>query len=118
MNSGLHSPWARPNGSSSPTTRGAIARWCRWPRVHADQDAAEPKQDLSEFFHHQTDVLLPGMNARQAAGLFEASHSESLAVVSDRIERRVIGQLSEAHTLRRYSEELDKQRRDITGSGE
>ncbi|SNT73629.1 chloride channel protein [Paracoccus seriniphilus] len=98
--------------------KGGYCAMVQVAEVHADQDAAEPKQDLSEFFHHQTDVLLPGMNARQAAGLFEASHSESLAVVSDRIERRVIGQLSEAHTLRRYSEELDKQRRDITGSGE
>lgn len=86
--------------------------------VHADLGSAEPKNDLADFFIHQSDVLLPGMNARQAAGLFEASQAESLAVVSDRIERRVIGQLSEAHTLRRYSEELDKQRKDITGSGD
>ncbi|WP_211659341.1 chloride channel protein [Paracoccus indicus] len=86
--------------------------------IHADADAAEPSTDLTDFFHQQADILLPGMNARQAATLFESSQTESLAVVSDRIERRVLGLLTEAHTLRRYSEELDKQRRDIIGAAE
>lgn len=86
--------------------------------IHADADAAEPRTSLSDFFQQQSDILLPGMNARQAAALFESSRSEALAVVSDRVERRVLGLLTEAHTLRRYSEELDKQRRDIIGAGE
>lgn len=86
--------------------------------VHADKGAPEPKKALSDFFHQQSDVLLPGMNARQAAALFESSRSEALAVVNDRIERRVIGLLSEAHTLRRYSEELDKRRKEATGASE
>ncbi|WP_347309865.1 chloride channel protein [Defluviimonas sp. SAOS-178_SWC] len=84
--------------------------------VHADADGVEPRGDLSDFFQHQQDVLLPGMNARQAAGIFEAKRAEALAVVSDRVERRVVGLLSEAHTLRRYSEELDKQRRNMIGA--
>lgn len=86
--------------------------------IHADADAAEPRTDLTNFFHQQGDILLPGMNARQATALFESSRTEALAVVSDRVERRVLGLLTEAHTLRRYSEELDKQRRDIIGAGE
>jgi CIC family chloride channel protein len=86
--------------------------------IHADRASAEPNDELSYFFLHQTNVLLPDMNVRQAARLFESNHAESLAVVSDRIERRVLGLLSEAHTLRRYSEELERQRRDITGTEE
>jgi len=86
--------------------------------VHADAGAAQPRKDLSEFFHQQQDVLLPGMNVRQAVGLFEASRTEALAVVSDRVERRVVGLLTESHTLRRYSEELDKQRRSISDATE
>ena len=31
--------------------------------------------------------------------------------------RRVIGLLTEAHALRRYSEELDRARRDLVGEG-
>ena len=86
--------------------------------IHADRAAPDPSDALSDFFLHQGNVLLPEMNARQAARLFETNHAESLAVVSDRIERRVLGLLSEAHTLRRYSEELERQRRDITGTEE
>lgn len=88
------------------------------PEIHADADSAEPRTELTSFFHQQTDVLLPGMNARQAAALFERGSAEALAVVSDRIERRVVGLLTETHTLRRYSEELDKQRRDMIGAAE
>ncbi|MBT0779214.1 chloride channel protein [Paracoccus sp. pheM1] len=94
---------------------GAYVAMVSVPEIHADASAAEPSQQLSAFFRHQGDILLPGMNARQAASLFETSQTEALAVVSDRIERRVIGLLSEAHTLRRYSEELDKQRRTMIG---
>ncbi|MFN3273200.1 MAG: chloride channel protein [Paracoccus sp. (in: a-proteobacteria)] len=86
--------------------------------IHADADAAGPRRELSDFFRQQTDILLPAMNARQATALFESSQTEALAVVSDRVERRVLGLLTEAHTLRRYSEELDKQRRDMTGAAE
>lgn len=99
-------------------TDNAYAAVVLVPEIHADADAAEPRSDLASFFHQQTDILLPGMNARQAAALFENSRSEALAVVSDRVERRVLGILTEAHTLRRYSEELDKQRRDIIGAAE
>lgn len=86
------------------------------PEVHADRASPEPKSDLADFFRQVSDILLPGMNARQAAAIFDASKTEALAVVSDRVERRVIGILTEAHTLRRYSEELDKQQRTLTGA--
>ncbi|SIR23088.1 chloride channel protein, CIC family, partial [Paracoccus thiocyanatus] len=97
---------------------GGYAALIHVPEIHADANAAQPKAQLADFFCQQSDILLPGMNARQAASLFESSRSEALAVVSDRIERRVLGMLTEAHTLRRYSEELDKQRRDIIGATE
>nr|WP_246807187.1 chloride channel protein [Ensifer sp. ENS05] len=84
--------------------------------VHADALEATSCKSLSEFFRNQNDLLLPGMNARQAAAMFEACMAEALVVVEDRIERRILGLLSEAHTLRRYSEELEKQRLGIFGS--
>lgn len=87
-------------------------------KIHADADSAEPRTQLSDFFHQQADILLPGMNARQAAALSESTRTEALAVVSDRMERRVLSILTEAHTLRRYSEELDKKRRDVIGAAE
>lgn len=86
------------------------------PDIYADEaEATKPRTQLTDFLSHQNDFLLPQMNAKQAAGIFEESHAEALAVINNLIDRRVIGQLSEAHTLRRYSEELDRQRREAVG---
>lgn len=70
---------------------------------------------VKDLAHYQSDLLLPQMNAKQAVALFDKTQSEGLAVVSDLIERKVVGQLSESHTLRRYSEELDRRRREVSG---
>jgi CIC family chloride channel protein len=55
------------------------------------------------------------MNVREAVALFDATESEALAVVDSRSTRKVIGLLTEAHALRRYSEEADRARRDLVG---
>jgi CIC family chloride channel protein len=55
------------------------------------------------------------MNAKQAAAMFDRTEAEALAVVNNQIERKVVGQLSESHTLRRYTEELDRRRREMSG---
>jgi CIC family chloride channel protein len=38
-----------------------------------------------------------------------------LAVVDDKYDRTVVGLLTEGHLLRRYAEELEKARRDLSG---
>ena len=97
-------------------TNGRYAGLVLVPEVYgAAVETPEDEKGVLAFRRYENDVLLPTMNARQAAALFDATESEALAVVSDLIERRVIGQLSEAHTLRRYSEELDKSRRELSG---
>ncbi len=63
----------------------------------------------------RNDFLQPQMNAKQAAAIFDQTESEALAVVNDLIERKVVGQLTESYTLRRYSEELDRRRREVSG---
>jgi CIC family chloride channel protein len=78
------------------------------------EDSNEPRT-LASFVRYQNDVLLPTMNAKQAAAIFDNLEAEALAVVNNQIERKVVGQLSESHTLRRYSEELDRRRREISG---
>lgn len=83
--------------------------------VFADQSDTEGPQTIEKFIRHRNDFLQPQMNAKQAAAIFDKSRSEALAVVNNRIERRIIGQLSESHTLRRYSEELDRRRREAVG---
>ncbi len=71
---------------------------------------------IAEFLHNQKDVLEPQMNVKDAMKMFDATESEALAVVENGTQR-VIGLLTEAHALRRYSEELDRARRDLVGEG-
>ena len=85
------------------------------PEVYADEAAAEEVVTLEKFIRYRNDFLQPQMNARQAAAIFDKTRSDALAVVNNIIERRVVGQLSEAHLLRRYSEELDRRRREALG---
>ncbi|MGH7077695.1 MAG: CBS domain-containing protein, partial [Acetobacteraceae bacterium] len=59
--------------------------------------------------------LLPEMTVKDAATIFEQTESDALAVVDDLRSKRVIGLLTEQHALRRYSEELERQRRQLSG---
>lgn len=46
---------------------------------------------------------------------FDRTETESLAVVDNPAERRVVGLLTESYAARRYAEELDKANRGLTG---
>ncbi len=83
------------------------------PEAHQEGLNAET---ISALLHYQTHVLLPEMNVRDAAALFTSAESDALAVVTNRQTLQVIGQLTEQHVLRRYSEELDRQSRELAGT--
>ncbi len=86
------------------------------PEIYANMvETDDTKRSLSEFIRYKNDFLTPQMNAKQAAAIFDKTESEALAVLNNLIERKVVGQLSESHTLRRYTEELDRRRREISG---
>jgi chloride channel protein, CIC family len=86
------------------------------PEAHAGvMEGSDEGRLISDLIKYRNDFLQPRMNAKQAAAIFDKTESEALAVVSDLVERRVVGLLTESHTLRRYSEELDRQRRDVSG---
>jgi CIC family chloride channel protein len=55
------------------------------------------------------------MTVKEAVAAFDQAEAEALAVIDSLESRRVIGLLSETHTLRRYSEELELQRRNLVG---
>ncbi|ACL60638.1 chloride channel protein [Methylobacterium nodulans] len=81
------------------------------PEAHAAPiDDKAGSMRVADILRCHGDVLLPQMNAKEAAALFDRTESEALAVVENRQTARVIGLLTEKHTLRRYSEELDRQR--------
>lgn len=77
--------------------------------------AGDGRVEIGSLVRHQGIMLEPSMNVAEAAKLFESAKAEELAVVESLHTRRVIGLLTEQHVLRRYAEELDKARRDLTG---
>ncbi len=82
------------------------------PEAHAvDAEAAT----LGDLLHYADTVLLPQMSVKEAIAAFEAAESDALAVVDGLDTRQVIGLLTEQHALKRYSEELDMRRRELSG---
>ena len=82
--------------------------------AEAHADAGEDAT-VADILHHADTVLLPQMPIKQAVGMFEKAEGDVLAVVDGTETRRVIGLLSEQFALRRYSEELDRRRRELSG---
>jgi CIC family chloride channel protein len=80
--------------------------------VHADADENHHVRDL---LHYTDTVLLPQMTIKESVAMFENAESDALAVVDSAESRRVIGLLTEQYALRRYSEELDRRRRELSG---
>ena len=60
-------------------------------------------------------MLLPQMTVQEAISAFDRYEAEALAVVDTRERRQVIGLLTEAHALRRYSDASERQRRELLG---
>ncbi len=82
----------------------------------ADAHAAEAAdKSIKELLHHPDDMLLAGMAVKEAVLAFDRAESEALAVVNSYLDRRVIGILTEAYVLRRYSAALEGRRRDLVG---
>lgn len=83
--------------------------------LHSDpSDGETPVLALAKFMDA---VLVPTMNVQTAAETFQRAGAEELAVVEDFDNRVVLGLLTESHLMRRYAEELDKARRDLSGEG-
>lgn len=70
---------------------------------------------LRNILHHADHVVLPQMTAQEAIAAFGKFEAEALAVVDSAERRQVLGLLSEAHTLRRFSDASERQRRELLG---
>jgi CIC family chloride channel protein len=77
--------------------------------------AGEEVSEIAELLRHTDHVLLPQMTVKEAAILFESAEADALAVVDGRDTLKVLGLLTEQYALRRYSEELERRRRDLSG---
>ncbi|GGF48041.1 chloride channel protein [Youhaiella tibetensis] len=81
----------------------------------ATEGEAEAGNTIARLLKYKDRFLLPGLNVADAAAMFEKASSEELAVVDNLGNRQVIGLLTEAYLLRRYTSELDKGWKDLTG---
>jgi len=70
---------------------------------------------VMDLLHSEQDMLTPQMTIKEAVALFEAAEADALAVVDSAENRKVIGLLTEQYALRRYSEELERRRRELSG---
>lgn len=78
----------------------------------ADVAAAD---SLRGLLRHSDHMLLPQMSVQEAISAFDRFEAEALPVVDSVERRQVVGLLSEAHALRRYSEASERQRRELLG---
>lgn len=76
--------------------------------------ATDETSPVSTILTLQEVMLHPSMGVEDASDVFDRSNADALVVVSDLAERKVIGTLTEAHLLRRYSSELQKVQSDLT----
>jgi CIC family chloride channel protein len=80
----------------------------------AHGEAADHVATVADVLHHAP-ALLPDMTVKEAVSQFEIAEADAMAVVESLASLKVIGLLTEQHTLRRYAEELEKRRRDLSG---
>ncbi len=81
--------------------------------VHPNEVA--PDRPLKDFLLYTDEMLLPGMAVKEAVLAFDRAEAEALAVVDSYLDRRVIGLLTEAYVLRRYSAALERRRQEMLG---
>jgi CIC family chloride channel protein len=81
--------------------------------VHAPE--ADESTPVRGMLHHPDTTLLPTMTVKEAVATFDKTEAEALAVTQSEESARVIGLLSEAYALRRYSEQLELRRQELVG---
>lgn len=80
-----------------------------------DPDGRGSEPGLAGLLRYRDAFLLPSMNAKVAVAALAAAEADALAVVDGTETRKVLGVVTEAHLLRRYAEELDRRRRELSG---
>jgi CIC family chloride channel protein len=76
-------------------------------------DIAPDVRTVAQLLHHPDVTLTTFMNVKEAGAAFDRAEAEELAVVD--AQEHVVGLLTEAHLLRRYAEESERRRREVSG---
>jgi chloride channel protein, CIC family len=80
------------------------------PAEVSGAEGDEAVKTIGELVWKPAPFLLPGDNLRTALDRFSQAAQETLPVVDNNEDRRIIGYLSEAYALRRYAHELERHR--------
>jgi len=72
--------------------------------------AARRNYDANTLYWRVNQFLLPQQNVRAALDLFVTAELEALPVVASATDHSIIGFITEAYALRRYSQELERAR--------
>jgi len=81
-----------------------------------DLDERLPSLRAADLRQAETQFLLPHQNVRAALDRFVSAEVEALPVLASATDRKVIGFVTEAYALRRYNQELERQRSDELGN--
>ncbi len=77
------------------------------------EDGAD--RPVGELARHADSFLLPGDDVRTVLNRFCGAEVEALPVLAARGDRRIVGYVTEAYALRRYSQELERRRGEELG---
>ncbi len=77
----------------------------------------DPDGALQNIVHHSNDFLNVAMTVKEAIAVFEAAEADALAVLDGPETRRVLGLLTEQFAMKRYTEELERRRQELSGEG-
>lgn len=90
---------------------GHYAGWVDMALVNDPQvDEAIDAGVVADLVRDRDSFLLPNENVRTALARFDEAQTEALPVLSAKADPRIIGYLSEAYALRRYTQELERRR--------
>jgi chloride channel protein, CIC family len=73
-------------------------------------NGSDVDKTVGDFASQPAPFLLPGDNLRGALDRFSQAAQETLPVINNVKDRRIIGYMSEAYALRRYAQELERHR--------
>jgi CIC family chloride channel protein len=95
---------------------GRYAGFVLVPELHApDNDAAAETTTVRHFRQAPASFLTPRQTIDKVLEAFETAEIETLPVVDDATSLRVLGYVTEAYALKRYSQELERRRREYSG---
>ena len=85
------------------------------PTPEAFIDTLDKTSPVASLARQPAAVLTPELNVKEAMTAFDRTETDTLAVVDNATELRVLGLLTESYAARRYAEELDKASRGLMG---